>query len=110
MDGSTYAAFQGSGPRQRRNVAGLKVPAPTSVWYGCIRTQSRSAQNVSRARIMSWKLRVSGAGAPGSRVNRKEASARGATERRFQRPRRLARAAEVDQDLVRLVVRRSPER
>ena len=33
-----------SGRAQRRNVAGLKVPAPTSVWYGCMSTQPWSAQ------------------------------------------------------------------
>src|SRR5438128_2285261 len=57
MQGSTYAVRQGSGPRQRRKVAGFIVPAPSSVWYGCMSTQSRSAQYDSRARIMSWKLR-----------------------------------------------------
>ena len=30
-DGSTYAQRQGSGPRLRKKVAGLKVPAPFSM-------------------------------------------------------------------------------
>ena len=50
-EGSTCAEFQGSGPRQRRKVAGLKVPAPTSMSYGCTRTQPCSAQYCSRAKI-----------------------------------------------------------
>src|SRR5205814_3926762 len=53
----------GSGPGERRNVAGLNVPAPTSEAYGCWITQPRSAQNCSSARIMCWsERRGSGAG------------------------------------------------
>lgn len=29
ITGHTYATFQGSGPRTRKNVNGFKVPAPT---------------------------------------------------------------------------------
>ena len=32
------------------------MPAPTSVWYGCMTTQPSSAQKRSRRAIMSWKL------------------------------------------------------
>src|SRR6059058_4438757 len=56
ITGSTYAVRHGFGPRQRRKVAGFIVPAATSVWYGCMRTQPWSAQYRSSAAIVCWKF------------------------------------------------------
>src|SRR5262245_16795781 len=38
------------------NVAGLDVPAPSSVWYGCMITAPRSPQYAFSVPIMSWKF------------------------------------------------------
>src|SRR5947207_12878275 len=43
-DGSTYATRHGSGPNTRKNVAGFNVPAPTSVFIGCIARQPWAVQ------------------------------------------------------------------
>ena len=50
---STWAAFQGSGPRTRKKVAGLNVPAPTSPLYGWSNTHPYEDQNASRRRRIS---------------------------------------------------------
>ena len=56
MEGCSEATRQGSGPRLRSRVAGLNVPAPTSVWYGVMTRQPCSAQYPDRRAITSWKL------------------------------------------------------
>src|SRR3954469_17014419 len=38
------------------NVAGFDVPAPSSVWYGCMITAPRSPQYAFSAPIISWKF------------------------------------------------------
>ena len=38
------------------NVFGLDVPAPSSVWYGCMITAPRSPQYAFSVPIMSWKF------------------------------------------------------
>ena len=58
ITGSTYAARHSSGSGRGR--AGTwpdwSVPAPSSVWYGCMITAPRSAQYAFSAPIMSWKF------------------------------------------------------
>ena len=76
-------------------MAGLDVPAPSSVWYGCMITAPRSAQYAFSAPIMSWKftrrrLRIA-LDALGARGHGAQAEAAVVLVRRRDHAQRLAR-------------------